>query len=103
MTAVLGLGIVGYFGQPHREVLVFVGLTLLIWLPAIRCPSALTIVAGLVAEASLFIYLTHFQVYPMFGDHALIGVIAAVVVGVVIAQLIVLLRSVIRLRDTALG
>lgn len=99
VTAVLGLGIIGYFGQPNREVLVFVGLALLIWLPAIRCPSALTFVAGFVAEASLFIYLTHYQVYPLFGDHTLLGVIAAVAVGIAITQLVILLRSRIRLRD----
>ena len=63
------------------KLLVFVGLTLLIWLPALRCPAALTVVAGIVAEASLFIYLVHYQVYPLFGDHKVVGVTASVVVG----------------------
>jgi hypothetical protein len=98
VTAVLAIGIVGYFGQPGREMLVFVGLTLLIWLPAIRCPSALTVVAGLVAEASLFIYLTHYQVYPLFGEHKLVGVAAAVAVGIVLTQLVTMLRKLIRTR-----
>jgi len=99
VTVVLAIGIVGYFGQPGRETLVFVGLTLLIWLPAIRCPSALTVVAGLVAEASLFIYLTHYQVYPLFGEHKLVGVAAAVVVGIVLTQLVTMLRKLIRTRS----
>ncbi len=47
----------------------FAGLALLIWLPAIRCPSAVAVVAGIVAEASLYVYLTHYQVYPLFGAH----------------------------------
>jgi hypothetical protein len=98
VTVVLVAGIAGYFGQPNREVLVFVGLALLIWLPAIRCPSALTVVAGLVAEASLFVYLTHYQVYPLFGDHVLVGVIASVIVGVLLTQLVNRLRRVIRVR-----
>ena len=98
VTVVLAVGIVGYFGQPGRETLVFVALTLLIWLPAIRCPSALTVVAGLVAEASLFIYLTHYQVYPLFGEQKLLGVIAAVVVGIAITQLVTMLRTLIRVR-----
>ena len=98
VTVVLAIGIVGYFGQPGREALVFVGLTLLIWLPAIRCPSALTVIAGLVAEASLFIYLTHYQVYPLFGEHRLVGVIAAVAVGVLLTQLVTMLRKLIRVR-----
>lgn len=98
VTAVLALGIVGYFGQPNREVLVFVGLALLIWLPAIRCPSALTATAGVVAEASLFIYLTHYQVYPLFGEHRLLGVLAAIAVGVASTQLLTLARRTIRTR-----
>jgi acyl-CoA synthetase (AMP-forming)/AMP-acid ligase II len=98
VTAVLAIGIVGYFGQPGRETLVFVALTLLIWLPAIRCPSALTVVAGLIAEASLFIYLTHYQVYPLFGEHELVGVMAAVAVGVLVTQLVTMLRTLIRVR-----
>jgi acyl-CoA synthetase (AMP-forming)/AMP-acid ligase II len=98
VTAVLALGIVGYFGQPHREMLVFVGLALLIWLPAIRCPSALTTLAGVVAEASLFTYLVHYQVYPLFGDHKLLGVVASVAVGVALTQLLTLARRWLRTR-----
>ena len=79
----------------------FVGLALLIWLPAIRCPSALTVVVGLVAEASLFTYLTHYQVYPLFGEHTLAGVVVAVVVGVLLTRLVTWARRWIRLRRTA--
>lgn len=101
VTAVLAVGVVGYFGNPNREALVFVGLALLIWLPAIRCPSALTVVVGLVAEASLFTYLTHYQVYPLFGEHTLAGVVVAVVVGVLLTRLVTWARRWIRLRRTA--
>jgi acyl-CoA synthetase (AMP-forming)/AMP-acid ligase II len=100
VTTVLAVGLVGYFGNPHRELLVFTGLALLIWLPAIRCPSALTVVAGLVAEASLFTYLVHYQVYPLFGEHRLAGVTASIVVGVLATQLLTLARTRIRLRRT---
>ncbi|OPX05607.1 AMP-binding protein, partial [Mycobacterium sp. AT1] len=98
VTAVLAAGIVGYFGQPHREALVFIGLALLIWLPAIRCPSAFTTTAGVIAEASLFIYLTHYQVYPLFGDHRLLGVLASVVVGILLTQLVTMTRTWLRRR-----
>ena len=97
VTIVLAFSVFGYFGNPHREALVFAGLALLIWLPAIRCPAALTVAAGLVAEASLYVYLTHFQVYPLFGEHTALGVIASVAVGVVLTQLVNLLRK--RIRD----
>lgn len=97
VTAMLAVGIVGYFGNPNRELLVFTGLALLIWLPAIRCPSALTVVAGALAEASLLIYLVHYQVYPLFGEHHLLGVVASLVVGVVLTTLLTVARRRIRL------
>ena len=56
------------------------GLLLLIWLPALRCPAAVAATAGIIAEGSLYTYLTHFQVYPLFG-HPLPGVVAALLVG----------------------
>jgi hypothetical protein len=68
VTVVLAIGLLGYFSNFEREALVFAGLALLIWLPAIRCPTAVAVVAGTVAEASLYVYLTHYQVYPLFGQ-----------------------------------
>jgi acyl-CoA synthetase (AMP-forming)/AMP-acid ligase II len=96
VTVALAVSIFGYFGNPDREILVFAGLALLIWLPAIRCPAAFTVTTGLVAEASLYVYLTHFQVYPLFGEHKALGVLASVAVGVVLTQLMTLLRRQIR-------
>jgi hypothetical protein len=85
VTVVLIVGLHGYFGSTLREALVLAGLVLLIWLPTIRCPAALTVVAGIVAEASLYTYLTHYQVYALFdGLHPLLGVIASIVVGVLV-------------------
>ena len=94
----LAVGIIGYFGNPHRELLVFVGLALLIWVPAVRCPSALTVAAGVLAEASLIIYLTHYQVYPLFGEHRLLGVIAALLTGILLTRLLIMARRRIRVR-----
>jgi acyl-CoA synthetase (AMP-forming)/AMP-acid ligase II len=98
VTAVLAVGVLGYFSNFERETLVFAGLALLIWLPAIRCPTAVAFVAGVVAEASLYVYLTHYQVYPLFGTHTLLGVIASVVVGVLLMQLVTMTRRRIRVR-----
>lgn len=93
VTAVLAAGLAGYFGNPHREALVFAGLVLLIWLPALRCPAPVAVVCGLLAEASLYIYLTHFQVYALFGGHPFIGVCASLVVGVALTYLVTWARS----------
>ena len=96
VTVVLIIGLHGYFDRTEREMVVLAGFALLIWLPALRCPPAATVVAGVVAEASLFIYLTHYQVYPLFGGHPLLGVVASLFVGVLLTQLVSVLRSRLR-------
>ncbi|MFG1929577.1 AMP-binding protein [Mycobacterium sp. NPDC048908] len=93
VTVVLVISMHGYFDRTERELLVLAGFALLIWLPALRCPPVATVVAGVVAEASLYIYLTHFQVYPLFGEHRLLGVLASVIVGVLLTQLVSRLRA----------
>jgi hypothetical protein len=93
VTVTLIISLLGYFDRTERELLVLAGFALLIWLPALRCPAVATVVAGVIAEASLYIYLTHFQVYPMFDRHPLLGVVASVVVGALLTQLVSALRS----------
>lgn len=96
VTLALVVSLHGYFGNPHREALVLAGFALLIWLPALRCPAATSVVAGVVAEASLYIYLTHYQVYPLFDDRPLLGVGTSVLVGILLTRLVSSLRSRIR-------
>lgn len=93
VTVVIVVGLYGYFGNSHREALVLTGFALLIWLPAVRCPPATTALAGAVAEASLYIYLTHYQVYPLFDGHPLLGVAASITVGIALTRLIATLRT----------
>ncbi len=88
VTLVLIVSLHGYFDDSHRAVLVLAGFLLLIWLPAIRCPAWCTVVAGTVAEASLYTYLTHYQIYPLFDAHPLLGVLGAVVCGILITRLV---------------
>jgi len=97
-TLVLIIGLHGYFDRTERELLVLAGFALLIWLPALRCPPAATVVAGIMAEASLYIFLTHYQVYPLFGGRPLLGVGASVAVGVLLTYLVTVLRKRIRVR-----
>ncbi len=98
VTLVLIVSVHGYFENTHREMLVLAGFLLLIWLPAIRCPAWCTVVAGTVAEASLYTYLTHYQIYPLFDAHPLLGVVGAIVIGVVITRLVNATRTWIRER-----
>lgn len=99
VTWVLVLGVHGYFDSTHREALVLAGFLLLIWLPAIRCPAWCTVLAGTVAEASLYTYLTHYQIYSLFDIHPLLGVVAAIAVGVLITRLVSALRARVRERS----
>ena len=58
------------------------------------------VAAGAIAEASLYIYLTHFQVYPLFGSHRLYGVVASVVIGIALTAVVTQVRA--RMRDRRL-
>ena len=64
VSAVLVATVPGFFGEPVREGLVVVGMLLLVWLPAVRVPAVVARVAGVLASASLYIYLAHWQIYP---------------------------------------
>ena len=101
LTVVAAVGLYGYFADPFREALVFGGLALLIWVPTLRCPLPLAGVSAVLADASLYIYLTHFQIYPLFGTHRLVGVLVALLVGVALAQSVNRLRRRIGHRSAA--
>ena len=66
VCAVLVASVPGFFGDPRREALVLAGLLVLAWLPSLRLPSAVARVVGVLAAASLWIYLLHWQAYPHF-------------------------------------
>lgn len=59
----------GFFGATQREVFVATGLLLMIWLPTVHVPRLANRAIGVVAGASLYIYLTHWQVYPPILRH----------------------------------
>ena len=50
--------------MPAREATIIGGALLLLWVPGIRLPRRPGLAAGTVASASLYIYLTHFMIYP---------------------------------------
>jgi hypothetical protein len=54
----------GFFGDPVREAVVIVGLGLLVWATSLPVPAFLAGALGTVASASMFVYLTHWAVYP---------------------------------------
>ncbi|MFP5290961.1 MAG: AMP-binding protein, partial [Actinomycetes bacterium] len=72
-AAVSGLaliGTIGFFGDPQREAVVVAGLLALTWLRSVRIPRLVVPVVTTVATASLFVYLVHWELYPLLEDDA---------------------------------
>ncbi|WP_327345572.1 AMP-binding protein [Streptomyces europaeiscabiei] len=85
LTVALLLATPGLFqpDQHLRTVLVITGLTLLIWVPTLPSLGPLNRLAGLLAGSSLYIYLTHFQVYPHLQlDFPALALLASLLVGI---------------------
>ena len=58
-------------------------LALLVWVPRIPVPRPVVRLLGVVAASSLFVYLTHWQVYPhLEDDHPLLATLSSFVVGI---------------------
>jgi acyl-CoA synthetase (AMP-forming)/AMP-acid ligase II len=77
------LAYVGFFGDLQRELLIVTGIAVLLWLPSLRVPRLLAPTITVLAGASLFVYLTHWQVYPHLEmDHPVLAMLASLVVGV---------------------
>ncbi|MGZ5417798.1 MAG: AMP-binding protein [Nocardioides sp.] len=58
----------GFFDSPGRDAVVIAGMLLLVWLRAVQVPSWFARTSGVLAAASLYIYLAHWQIYPHLED-----------------------------------
>lgn len=85
LTAVVLMTVPGLFpgGQTLRTSIVVGGLILLLWIPALPSVDPLNRLAGILAGSSLYIYLTHFHVYPYLRDDSpVLALVASLVFGV---------------------
>lgn len=64
VTVLTVAAVPGFFASTPRELVVIIGIVLVVWVPALPIPRPAGRWVGSVAGASLYIYLTHFQVYP---------------------------------------
>ncbi|MEV6772198.1 AMP-binding protein [Nocardia sp. NPDC051030] len=110
LSGVALLTVTGYFGDTERERMILAGLLLLVWLPSVGVPALVAGVAAVLADASLFAYLLHWQVYPLFGEHRLLALGASLAAGVAAARLMTLTRNIAargirtrELRERSLG
>jgi acyl-CoA synthetase (AMP-forming)/AMP-acid ligase II len=58
-------GTVGYVDQFDRELRIALMITMLVWVPSVRIPSFVVSVVGRIAAASMYIFLIHWQVWPL--------------------------------------
>ncbi|WP_306364809.1 AMP-binding protein [Nocardia sp. CC227C] len=87
LSAIAVATVPGYFGETDRERMILAGILLLVWLPSVRVPALVAGTAALLAEGSLFAYLLHWQVYPLFGQYHLAALAASLAAGLAAARL----------------
>jgi hypothetical protein len=79
-TALCLLTIPGFFGRPEREWFIVLGLVLLIWSRDIPLPRAAIRPIAVIAAASMWIYLSHFRIWPPLDRNLPAGVAYALTV-----------------------
>ena len=83
LSAIAGLALPGYFGNPWREATILAGILLLAWIPALPLPAVLHGLFGTLASASLYAYVTHWVIFPDFKEHSpVLAVVLSLAVGV---------------------
>ncbi|WP_406306388.1 hypothetical protein OHA61_34925 [Streptomyces sp. NBC_00885] len=86
VTAAAVATVLGLFGQPAREAVIIGGLALLVWVRNLPSLASVNRVAGVLAGSSLYIYVTHWQVFPRLEDQfAVVSMIVSLVVGIAYA------------------
>lgn len=84
VTMAILVTVPGFFPDLKREALIISGLVLLVWVPFLPSTSHVNWIAGGLASASLYIYLTHWQVHRSLAETSpLLALAASLVVGVV--------------------
>ncbi len=89
----------GFFGQPQREAIIIAGLLLLLWIPSLPGLPGLNWLAAVLASASLYIYVTHWQVFPLVAGHSrLLALLVSLAVGVAYAAAVGRVEAALRAR-----
>lgn len=94
-------GTSGFFDDPEREAVIVAGILLLVWVRTVRVPRAAARLSAVLAAASLYVYVTHWQVYPHLEWEApWLALLLSLVVGIAYQHLwgLVSRRAASRLR-----
>ena len=72
----------GFFADPARDALVMAAILLLVWVPTLRVSTGMARPLGALSSASLYIYLSHWHVYPYLRDQSqVLALIASLAAG----------------------
>jgi hypothetical protein len=63
-TAICLVAIPGFFNRTEREWFIALGIVTLLWLPAIPLPRPVLRSVALLGAASMWIYVSHFRIWP---------------------------------------
>ncbi|CAN5133587.1 AMP-binding protein [soil metagenome] len=89
VSGVVMLSVPGFFGDLVRDAAVVAGMLLLVWLRAVQVPSWLARTCGVLAAASLYIYLAHWQIYPHLEErYPLAATLLSLAGGIALWQLV---------------
>jgi acyl-CoA synthetase (AMP-forming)/AMP-acid ligase II len=84
VTAIALLTIPLSFSDQYRTTTMLVGFLILLWVPTLTVPRGLHRLIALLASASLYIYVTHWLVYPLVEESAKgLAVIVSLAAGIV--------------------
>jgi acyl-CoA synthetase (AMP-forming)/AMP-acid ligase II len=94
----------GFFGDAAREGLVVAGMLALVWLRSVRVPAWTARALGVLASASLYVYLSHWQIYPhLEDDYPLTATVLSLLAGVALWQVVERVTPAVAARASAAG
>lgn len=83
LSAVVLTTVPGFFDSMGRNLLIVALLLLLVWAPTVVVPEPVRKVAGVLASASLYIYLVHWLIYPLIRDFSgWLALVASLMAGI---------------------
>ncbi|GAA3523969.1 AMP-binding protein [Aeromicrobium panaciterrae] len=87
LSVVAAASTFGFFQDLSREIVLLVGLMVVIWVPLIPVPRFVIRPLGLIAGATLFIFVSHFQTTPGLIDvNPWFALVVGIVFGVVLER-----------------
>ena len=100
LTVICAFSSFGFFHDTSRELVLFVGLVVMTWFPGLPLPRRLARPIGMVASASLFIYVSHFQFAPAVEEiNPWLAVVASIAFGIAFERTWALLVERVRWRS----